>query len=54
MSTLAIDTTSVDHQSTPGCAARRLQGKQRGALALQGLAGTQPINTLSAHHGVSY
>ena len=53
MSTPRIDTTAADHQSTPRCSAHRLEGKQRGALALQGLAGTQPISTLSARHGVS-
>ena len=53
MSTPSIDTTAADHQSTPRCGAHRLEGQQRGALALQGLAGTQPISTLSARHGVS-
>ena len=54
MSTPRIVTTAVANESTPRCcAAHRLKGKQRGALALQGLAGTQPISTLSARHGVS-
>jgi hypothetical protein len=53
MSTPSIDTTVADHESTPRCAAHRLEGQQRQTLALQGLASTQPISTLSAHHGVS-
>ena len=53
MSTPRIVTTAVANESTPRCAAHRLKGKQRGALALQGLAGKQPISTLSARHGVS-
>ena len=53
MSTPRIDTTAAGHQSTPRCGAHGLEGQQRGALALQGLAGTQPISTLSARHGVS-
>ena len=55
MSTLAIDTTAGNHRSTPHplCAAHGLPSQQRQVLALQGLAGTQPISTLSARHGVS-
>ena len=55
MSTLAIDTTAGNHRSTLHlrCLAHGLPSQQRQALALQGLAGTQPIRTLSAHHGVS-
>lgn len=55
MSTRAIDTTAGNDRSTPRplCAAHGLPSQQRQALALQGLAGTQPISTLSARHGVS-
>jgi hypothetical protein len=53
MSTPSIDTTVADHESTPRCAAHRMEGQQRQTLALQGLASTQPISTLSAHHGLS-
>jgi hypothetical protein len=55
MSTPSIDTTAADSPSTPRplCAAHGLPNQQRQALALQGLAGTQPISTLSARHGVS-
>ena len=53
LSTLSFDTTAVDHPSTPRCAAPCLEGQQREALALQGVAGTQPISTRSARHGVS-
>ena len=54
MSTPSIDTTADHHRSTPPlCAAHGLPSQQRGALALQGLAGTQSISILSARHGVS-
>ena len=55
MSTPSIDTTAADSPSTPRplCAAHGLPNQLRQALALQGLAGTQPISALSARHGVS-
>ena len=55
MSTTKVDTTAAANRSSPRplCAAHGLEGKERRALALQGLAGTQPVSTLSARHGVS-
>ncbi|MGC1955722.1 MAG: hypothetical protein WA970_24750 [Gammaproteobacteria bacterium] len=55
MFTTQLDTTVAERPLTPPplWAAHGLPSQQRQALALQGLAGTQPISTLSARQGVS-
>jgi hypothetical protein len=47
MPTPRIGINAAASESTLRCAAHLPEGKQRGALALYGLAGPQPISTLS-------
>jgi hypothetical protein len=46
-------TRASQRQSLDACAAKRLNPQQRQALAVQALAGTQPIARLAAEHEVS-